>query len=438
MPARTQRISPIVSTLAMLLLVVACSNTPTPAGSGAPTPSDVAGASAPPVASLSPSMTPSAPPTTPSVKPEPTPTPKPAVWSKATTVPGLDGCSGVVAVIDSTGGDHLAAECGNGDRTEIRYATSADGRSWTATRLALPAHRLEMNPQLAVYGRTLYLAYSRLAPTDGSCGDDGLVDVGVYVRSRELPGGAWSEPRQIGATSDELQSFRVSDGTVHATVTNDHDGKTYYESEGTRTTGPQRRIAIPGAAGATALRLSDDGSPRIAFEGASGLIYGTVEFGLVDGTYLTTAAIPATKRGWNPVFVLEPGDVADLVWTRSWHDGGCAEPGPLPEDGTYFSTNAGGSWHSTKLSGTSGGQSITVDPDTGEIHVLVSDFRSATLFERATNGTWSHRSLATGGVSSAVIRHDPSNGSLFVAYVSSRGAVGGDENVEVVKVMTKG
>ena len=430
MPARTQRISPIASTLAILLLVVACSNTPAPAASGAPTPSDVAAASAPPVlSSPDASVIPSAGPT---IAPTPKPTPKPATWSKATTVPGLDDCLGVVAVIDSTGGDHLAAECSNGNLTEVRYASSSDGRTWTASRQAAPAHRYEMGPQLAVDGGTLYVAYSRLAPTDGGCGDDGLGDVGVYVRSRQLPHGSWSDPRQVGATADELQSFRVTDGVVHATVTNDWDGKTYYESLAAGSTTANRRIAISGAAGSTALRVGDDGKPRVAFEASAGLVYGTI-----DGGGLSTDAIPGTKRGWNPVLILEPGNVADVVWTRSWH-GGCAEPDPLPEDGTYFSTNAGGTWHSTKLSSVAGGQSITVDPATGEIHLLVSDFRSATLFERSATGSWSHRSLASGGVSSTVIRQDPTNGSLFVAYVSSPGAVGGDESINVVKVMTKG
>jgi hypothetical protein len=423
MPARTQRIGPIVSTLAMLLLVVACSNTRAPAASGAPRPSDVAAASAPPVASPYESPTPSAAPTT---APTPKPTPKPAVWSTPVTVPGLDGCSSIVAVIDSRGGHHLAATCGNGDRTEIRYASSSDGRSWAATRLALPAHRYDMNPQVAVDGRTLYLAYTRLAPTDGGCGDDGLADVGVYVRSRQLPGGAWSEPRQIGATSDELQSFRVSEGVVHATVTNDRDAKTYYESLPAGSTTPTRRIAIAGAAGSTALRIGDDGKPRIAFEGSNGLVYATV-----DGAALNTGAIPGTKGGWNPVLVLEPGNVADVVWTRSWHTAGCADPGPQPDDGTYFSTNAGGTWRTTKLTSSPGALSFTVDPGSGEVDLLVANFGSAKLYQRPLDGSWTHRTLARGDVFSAVVRQDPSDGSLFVAFVAGR-------STNVVKVMTKG
>jgi hypothetical protein len=60
---------------------------------------------------------------------------------------------------------------------------------------------------------------------------------------------------------------------------------------------------------------------------------------------------------------------------------------------------------------------MTLDPGTGELHVLVGDSRRIVYFHRAPGGDWAHETLARGQVSSPVIREDPTTGALFVAYV---------------------
>src|SRR3954452_8252425 len=254
-----------VATALTVLVLAACTSTPAPAGSPAPlaaggvsaspaTPSSVP--SSDPIASGAPG-----PSVAPSAKPTPVPTAVPAVWTKPLVVPGTTNCGSVVAVIDASGGEHLAADCQKGDLSEVRYGSSSGGSPWKVMSFAIPANRLEDGAQLAIDRSTLYLAYTRLAPTDGGCGDDGLEDVGVYVRTRALPDGDWSDPRQIGASHDELQSFRVASGTLFATVLNDKDGKTYFETAGA--SGPtNQRFAISGVTGGTALRIGDDGRAR--------------------------------------------------------------------------------------------------------------------------------------------------------------------------------
>jgi hypothetical protein len=417
-PTRVPALRALVS-IALISIVAACSAA---APSGSPAPSRGSGGLPIPSTAPSPAIpSPSAPTATPDPTPKPTPKPTP-VWSKAAVVNGLKGCFSVVAAIDGAGTSHLAANCGAGGK-EIRYATSTDGRAWTAKTFAPPRNRLELDPQLAFEGNTLYLASTRVALTDGGCGDDGLADVGVYVRSRALPGGDWSEPEQVGSTADHLQSVRVSGGTLHLTVSNEKDGKTYYEA---LTRGVISRQPIAGAAGSVALRIGDDGKARFAFEAASGIRYGTF-----DGSRIVSTTIPGSEGGWAPVFVLAPGNAAIVIWNRSYHGLGCAEPGPEPEDGTYLATNASGSWQTIKLSSRVGGASLALDTATGEIQALLGDYKSLTLYSRSFGGDWTKKSLGTGWISSSVIRQNPVSGALLVAYVRDVPEGDGSGQVEV-------
>jgi hypothetical protein len=405
--------------VAVALLLAACqasSASAPPPGSpsappfaiGSPPPS-----AAPSLPSANPSPNPSAPaPSAPVATP--TPKPVPATWSKAVGVQGLESCNSVVAAVDELGGRHLAATCGDAGGA-LRYASSTGGAGWTVTDLAPPAGRFELDPQLAFAGGTLYLAYTRVAPTDGGCGDDGLDDVGVWYRTRSLPGGSWSEPVRLGVAADHLQALRVSGTTVHATVANDRDGTTYYESLSGSTL---RRHAIAGATGSTSLRIGDDGRPRIAYATAKGIAYGSVNGGTVAAT-----TIPKSAGGHSPVLTLGPGNVAYVLWTESYTGGGCIDPEPLPTFGTYIATNAGGSWTSSRLTTMVGSASLTIDPATGEVHVLVSDLGRLVYFHRPAGGAWAKETLSRQFPSSVVIRQDPTNGSLLAAYVA-------DENDE--------
>jgi hypothetical protein len=351
----------------------------------------------------------------------PTPQPKPAVWGKPHAIKGLDNCVSVVAAIDDFGTNHLAATCGSRGG-EIRYSVSTDGRTWKTTTFKPPTNRFEQDPQLAVDGKTLYLAYTRLAPEDGSCGDDGLADVGVYYRTRALPNGGWSAPKRLGEVADHLQSIRVR-GTIHATVTNENAAMTWYE---TLAAGTFSRYAIPDAAGRVSLRVGDEGKARIAYEGPNG-----IEYGVFAKRGFSTEAIPGSAGGWDPVLALAPGNAAYVIWNRSDHGGGCVSPGPMPADGTYFATNASGHWVSRRLTKVVGGASLALDPVTSKVHALITDYERIIYYERSAGGAWRHLTLVKSHGSSPVIREYPKTGNLLVAYVASRG----DEFI--VEVITK-
>ena len=271
MSALPNRQRAVILLASVALIVAACGNAPAvldPAGApglsatpmarpaivASPEPlGGVAAPDAPPAPSATPDPPKPSPVDSPAARPAP---PIPTVWSKARVV--MSGsCWNPTATVDTTGTYHIVAGCGMG----IRYATSKDGRRWRTAALPHPAHRFEVEPQLAVDGSTLYVAYTRQRQVEGGCGSDGMIDVGVYYRTRTLPSGRWSAPARIGPVGAHLQSFRVVGGVIHETfITQDREGPVWY---GALSRGRFRSLRIPGAIG-TSLRVGDDGHARIA------------------------------------------------------------------------------------------------------------------------------------------------------------------------------
>ena len=403
------------------ILVAACtapsasqSNQPVAAGSRPPSaasstpPSSVRPTSRPPSASVTPAP--------------PTPSPTPADWSDPVTVEGLGGCGNVVAAVDELGGTHLAASCGV-EATEIRYA-SLRGGAWETVGIKPAPGRLDVNPQLAFSGNTLYLGWSRLSPEDGGCGDPGLADIGAFVQTRALPNGEWSSPVRIGAPADHLLSLRVTGATIHATVS---DGDTAEVAYLAVSAGATTRVPLPKARGSAALRIGGDGLPRVVYTDDDGLVFGTIR-----GERVRVERVPDTGRAHSPVLALAPGNDAYLLWTESYAGGGCAEPDPPPTDGTYFGTNEGGSWLRSRLTKMIGSASLTIDPSSGDLHAVVSDYRKLAWFHRGVDGRWQQETVVAKPVTNAVIRQDPTSGRLVVAYVEEIG----DQEFHV-KVITR-
>jgi hypothetical protein len=425
----TTRTRPFLALAVVALLAAACaassSPSPVPSPVVAPNGTPVVAPSAAPSTPAQPSADPTA---QPSAQPTPAGTPVPAVWSKARTVKGMTGCNDLVGTIDDAGIAHLAASCGNGG-TEIRYATSPDGVSWTVQTFKAPSGRFDQGPELAFSGSTLTLAFTRVAPGGEGCGSDGLSDVGVNVRTRSLPDGAWSAPKRIGPAEDHLQNLRVNGSTIHAVVTNEgRSAGSFYERISGDTVSSRVRLGDVGVG--IGLRVGDDGLPRIAIDDAPGIRFGTLESGK-----LSTQTIPGTAGGAGPVLALGPGNVAYVLWTVSAGTGGCIDVDPGPKAGTYLSTNAGGQWSTTKLSKAIGAQSLTMDPRSGEIDALVGGLGSLQLFVKPAAGGWTHKTLTSDFASSAVVRRNPATGGLFVAFVHE--TLDGDVPA-TVQVMTKG
>ena len=216
------RIRPLLPvTAATLILVAACV---APAASPSGSPPSSATPSRPPASASAPTIAPSfepsgAPTTAPSVEPGPasaepssaepssatTPT-----WSKKQLVRAGSDCGGFTATIDPTGRTHAVVVCDGG----IRYLTSVDRVTWHEDSIVPAIDAIETDPQVTTDGDRVYVAFTRLAPEDGGCGDDGLRDLGVFVQSKPLAGGAWSDQVKLGENADHLQSFRVADGAI--------------------------------------------------------------------------------------------------------------------------------------------------------------------------------------------------------------------------------
>lgn len=331
-----------------------------------------------------------------------------------------DFCDDITAVVDGTGGYHVAADCEYG---VPHVFSSADGATWTESSIVPPAHRLDMEPRLAVDGATLYLGVTRFGD-DADCGAPH--DIGVFIRSRHLPDGAWSDVVRLGARGDRLHDLQVADGVVHAIVNAEDDGPMSYESRvGERLT----RVALPGAHSAV-VQVGHDGQARVAYATEHRIVYATV-----SGTALAKTTIAANKltNMSFPELILGPDDHAELKWIQSDQQtgAGCGTSGPGPLDGTYFGTERGGEWATRRISRAPTGGSLTVDPATGQVFMLLStgDFGTLHLLEHRADGSWSSTEVrGMSGSDGVLIRVDPARGRLVVFAAEGDG----------LYIMTKG
>lgn len=412
-----RRVTRVMSTLAMATVMAGCSAT----ASGTPTTSPTPATSATPAPSVT--ATPSASAT---ASPAPTATPvasskagfPPAGWSAPQPVGPALKCdtyaeSSLSVVIDGASGDHAAYSCDG----LIRLTESRAGSpTWATSSVPLAAGEKDLDPQLALDGTTLYLAYTRVVPAEG-CGSTGYTDVSVWYRTRTLAGGAWSAAHQIGNSADHLDALRVMGGTIHVAV---HGGAsmTYETVHGT--TAHRYTIADLTGMSVPALRVGDDGKARVAYEAGDG----GITFGTFTGSGFSTSQVTGSEEGWDPVMVLGKGDVAYLLWNRSPEPGGCVIRDAEAQDGTYLATNAAGSWHTSRLTPLVGDASLTVDTSTGTVDAVVSgndeyDFprvEGFAYFMGPAGGPWVETMLLPAEVQSPVIKLDTASGELVVMY----------------------
>jgi hypothetical protein len=323
-----------------------------------------------------------------------------AGWSNPARLGSISGCSDVSAAIDADGRQHLVAECG----THVRYLTNVTG-SWTTTTFSHPADRFDLEPQIAIDGTTVYVAYTRAAPA--TCGLD---HIGVYYRWRTLPSGAWSTTTRLGRSGDVLQSFRVVDDVFHATVM-DATGAVQYE---TTVSGSLKRYRLPGATGTSSMRVGSDGAARIVYETDSLLRYA-----VFHGSGFDWSAIPATGPGDSrPLLVLDADNRAHVIWTHTGEEGcGAEDPGPLA--GTYYATNRTGEWTAPaarRFTRNIGDASLTMDAVSGQVHVLIALETGVKYYTKTAAGRWSGVTVSSHGATSATIRSDGEGRRLLAAY----------------------
>jgi hypothetical protein len=316
----------------------------------------------------------------------------------------------------SSGRYHAASMCGD----TIRYAEGSATGSWTVTRFRAPARHFESNPQLAIDGNTLYLAYTRYGPVVevDTCGGRFGVryeDLGVYYRTRTLPDGAWSKPHNLGRADDILDSMRVVDGTIHAVVFADAgDGGPVVESFGDGVLVRERPKAVRGP---ISLRVGNDGNARLAYVD----LKGSIRLVTLDGIEGTSTTVADGGKLVDPLLVLGPANQPHLVWTRfAAEDGGCGGTAGMSPQGTYYATLVDGAWRVERVTKATGGKSFVLDPDTGAVHLLVNGNHrgggSLRYFERVPAGGWTSTTLHRSVDGGFVIRRDESNGTLVVVF----------------------
>jgi hypothetical protein len=290
----------------------------------------------------------------------------------------------------------------------IRYLESGDGTSWAATSFVPAIDVLELDPQVAVDGDTVYVAYSMLAPQDGGCGGEGLLNLGVYLKSKDGPGGSWSDPVRVGPKGDRLQAFRVANGVLHLIVSTD-DGSAFYESVAGASVS---RIPLPDAQ-TPSLRVGDDGQARMAYTTGS-----EIRFARVDGRGLSVTRLGGSEHlsAFPPVLVVDAHDASHVVWTQQVDvSGGCAEPDDNRREGTFYATDESGHWVTRQISGAVGRPSLTMDPIGGRLDLIVQEDGSPLTYLTSGDGdTWTKASIPDDRFANPLLRLDPNTGELLL------------------------
>jgi hypothetical protein len=263
------------------------------------------------------------------------------------------------------------------------------------------------HPFIAIDGTTVYVAFARHTDTDEDC-PDCVGESEVRYRSRSLPSGHWSVAKRLGSGGDTLESFRVVDGRIHATVfSGPFDGALLYE---TNASGTLKRYALPAAIGGSALRVGSDGRARVVYGTASSLRYARF-----TGSGFTGSTIPGTTGSEGGLsLVLDGGNHAHVAW--SYDD--AANLTSVP-DGTYYATNATGSWTAPtdrRITGRLGPVALTLDPATGRLHVLIGTTAGVRYFTKPVSGPWSRATLTSAIAADVAIRLDTTRNRLLAVY----------------------
>jgi hypothetical protein len=402
--------APVPSAADLRAAVAAGSPAPAPSLS-VETPTQLPSATPVPTASPPPTPTPAAA-KQPKSTPAPTPMPKAAAgWTVPRRIGKATNCVTVTAVIDAAGRYHVAAEC---DGT-IKYYVSIDsGRTWKGQVLAHPAGRMDLDPQIGFDGDKVYVAFTRIIP-DGGCGGGRGPSVGVYYRSRVVSGGTWSAAKRIGSAADTLESFQVAAGTIHVTVTGGGDALPQYE---TLTGSAFARYLISNETiGGSSMRVGADGRARIVYAGQDG-----VRYARFTGSGFTTRTIPGTSEAdLHPVLALDANDKSHIAFTRN-EPATCGE-GPI---GTWYASNASGSWKTQQITKAFGDTSIEVDGATGRVRVVIGSASGVRYFKSVSDGSWKGATLAsTKWAMSPVLSRNAATGAILVAYIdgSASGAI---------------
>jgi hypothetical protein len=308
-------------------------------------------------------------------------------------------------VVDSAGRAHIAAECDGLGIDEGEQAASASGlvyivktgSAWKRTALSVPADRIDIHPQIAIDGTTLYVAFTRTNLAHRS--------IGVYYRSRTLPSGAWSAPRLLGKSGDSIHSFRAVNGVLHAIVTS-AGGVQVYEM---RSAGALSRFVIPGAPGDTfpSLRIGSDGRGRVAYLASNGRL----RYARFTGSGFAWSTIPGTGfRDLDPELVLDAQNHAHVVWERPTYP-----DDPTPGAGTWYATNSSGVWAVRRITTTTGDVSLAVDTVSRRVHVVVGGL-GLKYYTKPAAGSWSGLTLVRGEIDAVSIRLRQSTGALIATY----------------------
>src|SRR5262249_48136268 len=157
--------------------------------------------------------------------------------------------------------------------------------------------------------------------------------------------------------------------------------------------------AVPEEMGLSSLRVGNDGHARIVYPGGRGLRYA-----VFTGSRLRITNIPNTSiQDAFPALALDAHDNAHVLWS---HDDGGRGGLPVPTNGPYYATNAGGTWSSpVHLTTFLGATSLTLDVQSGRPHVLIAGQLGVRYYTKSAAG-WNGQTISSARTWAGALKQD--------------------------------
>ena len=152
----------------------------------------------------------------------------------------------------------------------------------------------------------------------------------------------------------------------------------------------------------------------------SGITYATLG---PDGAPTDASTVTGSKLAYGPSLVLAPGTVPAVLYTRGSVAAAARNRIRRPTPALRRDVRGWVLEHE-RLTKRQVGGSLTVDPTSGELHVVLGD-RALIHYSKAVGGNWKKETIVKSGAGSPVVRQDPTTGDLVVVY-------GGDKGIEVM------
>jgi len=392
-PGRCFRTSKSAVLVAFAVVLAAC---------GAATPSTTLTTASPSTGVSPASASPHTTSPSPSIAVTPSTGPAAITWSDPAEIGNLVDCAHTSVVVTVPRLEAVASCLGG-----MRWAWSADGRTWTTGNFSTPKGFTDGDPVLGFDGTRLSLAFTRSRPTESDCKHSGLDSPRTFLIERSGFSEPYGAPLGFGEPNERIRAMAVSSSFGRFfIVQNTKTGQDLAESMDSGLA----RWELRRGSGAASTGFRGDGAVITAYETSKGLgvatLLGGIEF----------ATLPDAALGRNPHVAVRPSGEIDVLWTWTHSTSDCTDAGSDAKNGTYLSSGDGDAWSTAKVSDETGDAALAVDGTTGRLYAAIGGNEHLTLAWLDAGGTWMTHYVADRSTYAPAVAVGMDGGRVAVTY----------------------